>query len=164
MARFLCLLALVACGPSAAEIKQAREASYDATPQDVYKTAEDVTASSYTIAERMPDEYVFATQPVWYSDNGRESDGSAPEQRKAGNMQVSFVVLITPEGERRAKVLVTAKALDYTPGRPKPRELQDKQLPKWIVGRADKLQYAIHKRLASRPQAAGSASSTATGP
>jgi|SRR5688500_1934497 len=162
MLRLLCLVLIVACGPTAAEIKTAREATYPASPDDVYKLAEEETAKSYPIAERMPDERVFATQPMWFSDHGRHSDDPDDVQRKAGNMQVSFVVLVTAEGAG-AKLLVTPKTVDYVPGKDKPSELaaDDPKLPKWIRGRADKLQVAIHKRVTkagASPPRAGSAS------
>ena len=160
MIRLICLVLVVACGPTAAEIKTAKEATYVASPDEVYKLAEAETAKSYTIAERMPDERVFATQPIWFSDKGRTSNDPENAQRKAGNMQVSFVVLVMAEGAG-AKLLVTPKTVDYEPGKDKPRELaaDDPKLPKWIRVRADKLQVAIHKRVAKAGSAsAGSAS------
>ena len=173
--RLWCLVVVVAvaCGPSAAEIKTAKDASYAANAQEVYRVAEEETAKSYSIAERMPDELIFATKPQWFSDRGRSSDDSDEAQKKAGHMQVSFVVLVMPEGENRAKVSVSAKAVDYEPNKPKPKQLStEDKLPKWVIDRANKLQVTLHKRLSSlkpgaappvHPAQAGSAASSAAG-
>lgn len=136
----------MACGPTAAEIKTARAATYEITPREVYAAAEKETARSYRLGERMPDELVFATAPQWFTDRGRPSRVPDDEQKKAGNMQVSFAVLVTAEGSG-SKVLVTASALDYVKDKPDPQQLDEAALPKWLNDRTDKLRVQIHKRV-----------------
>lgn len=135
-----------ACGPTAAEIKTAREATYDVSPREIYVVAEQETTAWYVIGERMPDELVFATAPQWFTDSGRASKAPDAEQKKAGNMQVSFAVLVTAEGSG-SRVLVSASAIDYDVDKPEPRQLEEGALPKWINDRVDKLRVKIHKRV-----------------
>jgi hypothetical protein len=134
------------CGPTAAEIKTARDASYQASPREVYAVAEQETAASYPIGERLPDELVFATVPQWFTDNGRQSRAPEDEQKKAGNMQVSFAVLVSAEGAG-AKILITGGAVDYVPGKREPLQLDESALPSWVSARIDKLRVRIHKRV-----------------
>ena len=145
------VLALAACGPTAVEIKTAKDARYDASAQDVYAQAEAETATTYEIGERLPDELIFATVPSWYSDNGRLSRDAEDAQKTAGNMQVSFVVVVSVEVTKTA-VIVTPKVIDYTPGVAKPTDIgpNDPKLPAWITKRADELQVAIHKRIQAK--------------
>lgn len=142
-------IALIACGPTAAEIKLARDATYAATPADVFALAEQETARAYPIGERMPEENVFATVPQWFTDAGRQSHAAEAEQKKAGNLQLSFAILVTAEGSG-TKVLVTPSAIDYLPGKPEPRTLDETALPKWIIDRANKLRVQIHKRVQAK--------------
>jgi hypothetical protein len=140
-------IVLAACGPSAAQIKAANEATYASTPQNVFAISEQVTSKQYSIGERMPDELVFATKPIWFTDAGREHRDPDDAQRKAGNVQLSLAVLVTAEGDG-ARVVINATALDYEPGKSEPRKLETRdKLPKWINDRVDRLRVAIHERL-----------------
>jgi hypothetical protein len=147
--RAVVAVVLAGCGPSSAQIKEANDATYSATPQEVFAISEKVTAESYPIGERMADELVFATAPIWFTDAGRQSRDPEDAQKQKGNLQLSLAVLVSADGAG-AKVSVSATAVDYEPGKPEPNKLDTAdKLPKWINDRVDKLRVAIHERVQS---------------
>ena len=140
---------VVACGPTAVQIKTAKDATSAVSVQDVFAAAEQETANSYPIGERLPTEGVFGTVPQWFTDSGRASRAPEAEQIKAGNVLLTFAVLVFDDGSG-TKVSVQASIVDHVPGpQPTTRELVEgaPDFPAWATGRADKLRVAIHQRV-----------------
>ncbi len=149
----LVLVAIVACGPSAAEIKTARSASYTGTPAEIFDGVMAAVSDTYQIgdAKRDGDQYALVTVPQWYNaEGGRESAGAGDVvQVRGGSVQVRFVVELVSTDASHFVVTVTPKTFQVVSGSPQPRELtpDDPNLPGWVVGRVDTLHLAIHKRL-----------------
>jgi hypothetical protein len=141
---------LVACGPSAAEIKTAKSAGYAADATTLFAEIQAVTAETYKIAEVDDLNYVIVTVPQWYNpEGGRQSAGAGDVVQVVDrSVQVMMVVrLLGTEGNFMVEVM--PKTFQYIAGSPKPRELKpdDPNLPGWVEGRVDSLHLEIHKRL-----------------
>ena len=142
----------VACGPSSAEIKMAKTASYAGDPAQIFAEVQAATAESYKIAETSTEgEYVLATEAQWYSpEGGRQSAGTGDfVQLSDRSVQLTMIVEVVAPSQDRIMVTVTPKTFQHVSGSPKPRELapDDPNLPGFIHGRVETLQVAIHKRL-----------------
>lgn len=149
----LVMVTMVACGPSAAEIKTAKSASYTGNASEIFDGVMAAVSESYQVgdAKRDGQEYMLVTVPQWYSaEGGRESAGAGDMvQVRGGSVQVRFVVDLVPTDASHFAVTVTPKTFQVVSGSPQPRELtpDDPNLPGWVHGRVDTLHLAIHKRL-----------------
>jgi hypothetical protein len=155
---FVAIAAVVACGPSSAEIKTARTSMYVGPPEAMFKTIIDTTAETYKIADahrvgedELANEYELITEGQWYNpEGGRQSAGAGDfVQLVDRSIQLSLIVQLTQREGNRYLVTVTPKTFQHVSGSPKPRELapDDPNLPGWVQGRVDTLQFEIHKRL-----------------
>jgi hypothetical protein len=151
---FVCVLGVVAlvlagCGPSAAEIQTAKDATYHGSPAEIFAIAEQVAAQTYKIGDRDPDALIFMTQPQWYSpEGGRQSAGVDDYvQLDDRSVQLALFVQVVAPAKDRISIKITPKTFQYISGSPKPRELapEDPNLPSWIHGRVDSLTYEIYK-------------------
>lgn len=156
--RTLLLLQIVAllwvgCGPSAAEIKTAKSASYSGSRAEMFDIVMATTAETYQIgdAQRSDEEYALITAPQWYTaEGGRQSAGAGDMvQIGGGSVRVQLIVKLVGTDMERALVTVTPKTFQHVSGSPQPRELtpDDPNLPGWVSGRVDSLHMAIHKSL-----------------
>jgi hypothetical protein len=156
--RFLLCAVLVACGPSAAEIKTATTATYDVDATKLLDIALDAARASYKIAGVDQVHTAFETQGRMYSKSGELESAGAGDviQYREGSVFVSFIVRVVVEEPHRAVVTVTPKTLQMVVGSPQPRELapDDLSLPPFVKGRADALAYAIYERAKSYAGAA----------
>jgi hypothetical protein len=142
------VVAAMACGPSNAEVKTARTASYHATPANLLEIAQQVTSETYQVASRTDDELV--TAPRFYSATGElESTGAGNVvQVRAGSVRVVFHIKVVPSGAEWFAIEVTPDTLQVVEGSPQPRHLapDDPYLPPFVLGRADSLALAIYER------------------
>lgn len=141
-------IAAAACGPSAAEIRTAKTATYQTSAADLYKVALETASEDYKIGETDPQAAAFATVPQWYSpEGGRQSAGAGDfVQLDDRSVQLSLVVEVVELDDHNVAVKVTPVTLQHLSGSPKPRELapDDPNLPGWVTGRAESLQLAIY--------------------
>ena len=141
-------VAVMACGPSNAEIKTARTASYHATPANLLEIAAQVTSETYQVGSRTDTELV--TVPRFYSATGElEGTGAGNVvQVRAGSVRVAFHIKVVPSGSEWFAVEVTPDTLQVVEGSPQPRHLapDDPYLPPFVLGRADSLALAIYER------------------
>jgi hypothetical protein len=147
----LVLTALLACGPSSAEIRDAKEAAYSGSPGEIFDIVEQTVAETYKIGEaQRSEQYILATQPQWYSpEGGRQSAG--PDdfvQLSDRSIQLTLIVEVVGVPER-ILITITPRTFQNVSGSPKPRELtpDDPNLPPWVTGRVDSLFVEVHKRL-----------------
>jgi hypothetical protein len=142
-------IAAAACGPSSAEIRTAKTATYQTSAADMYRVALQTAAEDYKVGETNDHETTFATVPQWYSpEGGRQSAGAGDfVQLDDRSVQLSLVVEVVELGSGRVTVTVTPVTMQNLSGSPKPRELapDDPNLPGWVTGRAESLQLAIYK-------------------
>jgi hypothetical protein len=150
-----CVVALMAtvfaaaCGPSAAQVKTAKDAEYKAPASTVYELAKAVAAETYRIGDEDPSRYVFATAPQIYSrEGGRQSTGADDFVTVTpGSIQLQLTVQIADAGLGRVNVTITTHVLQMVSGSPKPRDApDDPETPPWVAGRVDALAVAIYER------------------
>jgi hypothetical protein len=156
MRKLAFVLLLAACGPSSSEVKTARLATYQASPQDILHIAMDAARGEhYDIGDIQQDKLEFITAPRFYTKTGDlESPGAEGWVNvRPGSVEVMFIVRAAVVDSGRVAVQVTPKTFQAIAGSPKPRELapDDPYLPPWVLGRADALQIAIYQR--ARPYA-----------
>ena len=149
MKKLVLVLALVACGPSAAEIKTAKTTTYQMAGTDLLQVAEQAAQEEYKLGDVSEHDLAFITLPRWYSPEGDlQSPGAGGfVQMDNHSVQVAFVVQVTELAGGDCAVTVTPKTFQYISGSPKPRELaaDDPNLPGWVHGRADKLALEIYE-------------------
>ena len=142
--------AVIACGPSSAEVRSAKTATYRADPAEVFRIAAEVATETYKLGDIDEKQLEFITAPQWYnSEGGRQSAGAGDfVQLTDRSIQLALIVEVHND-ESAVRVTVTPKTFQYLDGSPKPRELapDDPNLPGWVTGRAESLQFEIHKRL-----------------
>jgi hypothetical protein len=146
----LLLLLAIGCGPSTAELRTAKAATYTANPTQLFKLAgEAVQNEHYKIADVDAEGLVFMTKPTFYGPEGDLQSQGAEGWVKTDNhsVQVAFVVRVVETDEHKAMVTVTPRTFQLISGSPQPRELKpdDPNLPTFVTGRADALAMAIYE-------------------
>jgi hypothetical protein len=143
----LAIAALAACGPSAAEVKTAKTATYGASGQDLLELALQATSETYKVGDVDRGNLSFVTQARFYSPTGDlESPGQGDfVHLQPGSLQVAFIVRVLPADDHHAVVEVVPRTFQVLTGSPQPRELtpDDPNLPGWVHGRVDSLAMAI---------------------
>lgn len=170
--RSLALLELFAsitttsCGPSAAELRLAKSAVYDDSPQSVFARAVAATLHKhYEIGIVDCKRLVFTTRRRLYLSDGSALTPATPQNMLRENgpgVAVVFGVEITPTTGDRATVVVRPRAwVGGAFGREV--DADDPTMPGFIVDRADALSLEIHDYEARRADAAdGCAVATAS--
>lgn len=146
----LCVvLALVGCGPSAAEVRTAHNARYRKSPSELYAIARETAEQDYKIGEDDPANHRFATTRQWYSpEGGRQSPGAGNyAQLDDHSVNLSLVVSVVEGDMGTSRVEIEPVVLQYMAGSPQPRPLasDDPNMPPWIHGRVESLELAIYK-------------------
>ena len=149
MKKLVLVLALVACGPSAAEIKTAKTTTYQMAGTDLLELAEQAAQEEYKLGDVNQHELAFITLPRFYGPEGElEGQGAGGfVQTVDRSVQLAFIVQVTELAGGDCAVTVTPKTFQFMSGSPKPRELaaDDPNLPGWVHGRADKLALEIYE-------------------
>jgi hypothetical protein len=156
----LALLVLVAasCGPSAAQLKKAREAEYPmSAAADVYAAArEAMLAQGYEIAGEDPQRGIIVSTWRWYTKEGMaKKTGNAVIEDGAASFRIGVELGRGPRGG--IIVHVDGGAQGYTTGSPVAQRFEhgDPREPWWVQGKIDSLTLAIYDRLQGREMAAG---------
>lgn len=145
-------LALAACGPSAAQVKEAREARYQGTRDEVFLAVNQaVTAVGQKVERSDPEAAALMTKPRWYEKDGTFEDkalGSDQVQAEDGSILLAFVVRVVGEAPP-FQVVVEPTAEQVRSGYSALYRFQpgDPQLPGWVLGKVDDLQLAVHRQL-----------------
>jgi hypothetical protein len=146
--RLWMLVLAAACGPSAAEIKTAQTASYNATPEQLLTIAEEVVRESYKIGDVSRDGFV--TVPRWFGPEGDVENAGAGNyvQLRDKSVRITMHVKVIEVGEHQVAVTVTPETVQFMTGSPQPRPLgpDDPYLPPFVKGRAEALTMAIYER------------------
>ena len=146
---FILLLALMACGPSSTQIKQAKTAHYNVEADVLLGLAIEAAQRDYKIGQVDQQNLRFATEPQMYSpEGGRQSPGAGGFVSMSDRSVMLTLVVEVLKGELDNKhVVVTPVTLQVVSGSPKPRELKpdDPNLPGWVHGRVDSLAVAIYE-------------------
>jgi hypothetical protein len=149
MKKLVLVLALVACGPSAGEIKTAKTTTYQMAGSDLLAVAEQAAQEEYKLGDVNQQELAFMTAPRFYSPEGDlESPGAGGFVNLADrSLKVGFIIQVTELAGGDCAVSVTPKTFQHIAGAPQMRELapDDPNLPGWVHGRADKLAMEIYE-------------------
>jgi hypothetical protein len=139
----LCVVvALAACGPSAAEVRTAQTARYAGPADDLYAIARQTTLADYKIGDDDPSKHELATVPQWYSPEG---NAVPADQLADRSMQLTLVVGLVKDDNENLQISVTPVVYQYLWGSKTPRKLTDSSLPTWISSRVEALELAIYK-------------------
>ena len=145
-------LAVVGCGPSAAQVKTARTARYQTTASAVFSAG--VTAlkqENYKVAQVDPVASRAVTEPRWYEVDGtsmsRDSDGR-PQLTSAGGIMLSIEFGVVADGSQfRAEFI--PHVLEQRNGLSAPLEIKpdDPAMPGWVSGKLDNLYLGTYDAL-----------------
>jgi hypothetical protein len=147
-----------ACGPSAAELRQARETQYSAPREQVFGAARNAVAASYPIAQEDPEAGVILTAKRWHEPDGSYLGTNDDDRRsgvnvvtESGSVELGFRVRVVGD-EPPFQVVVEPVAAQVRANYSRPYEYlpDDPAMPGWIVGKVDNLQLAVHQRLAAQ--------------
>jgi hypothetical protein len=142
------LLVLAGCAHTDAEIKTAKVAQYNASPDDIYNLALTTAQAKYKIATSDPSRHDFWTTPRFYSPEGDLQSPGAGGAIHMDNhsVQVAYHVQVVPTTPHTVVVTITPQTFQVLRGSPKPRELMpdDPYLPPFVLGRADELSFEIY--------------------
>lgn len=150
----LALLLVAACGPSAAEIRAAREAHYTVPMSDVFAAVYDATSAKYDILDRDDIAGWLTTRSMWYAAEGGLEPKSADGDQFVRGGSTRFRMTVKVLGaENDWTVEITPEAWQLISGSPQPHQLapDDPQMPGWVQGKVDDLYVAIHARLNQPP-------------
>jgi hypothetical protein len=149
-----CALALAGCGPSAGQVREAREARYHGERAEVFRLVFEAVAEDHAIEAADPASAQLLTKGRWYEAGGNlEDTETQPSGEDAvilhhGSMLLAFAVAVVGD-EPSVQVMVKPVVDQWLVGATslKRMELDDPDVPGWVEVRADELQIAIHKRL-----------------
>lgn len=138
----------VGCGPSAAEVKTARQAQYSCDGAEVFKAMVDtVNDLQPPVAFANPEQGVVISDYRWHSASGsRKQKGAAV----VGEGDLAFAVgLGIGKGELGWFVQGEPQILSHVVGSPRGKELSrtDANWPEWADAKVDKVMVALYKRL-----------------
>ena len=157
MKKLVLVLALVACGPSAGEIKTAKTTTYQMAGTDLLQVAEQAAEEEYKLGEVNEQQLAFITLPRWYSPEGDlQSPGAGGfVQMDNRSVQVALIVHVTEAAGGDCAVTVTPKTFQYISGSPKPRERVRRSEPARLGARPRRQTRArdLRAREAARVQA-----------
>lgn len=146
-------LAVAACGPSAGQVKTAREARYQTEPNVAFTAVMDAVTARYKVDRAAAATGELLTVARWYEPEGnledRDASGSAA-QLQDGSVLLRFHVRVVVEaGAGAVQVVVTPQAAVMRTGYAQPVALapDDLALPGWVHGKTDDLYLAIYAKL-----------------
>jgi hypothetical protein len=145
------VIGLMACGPSSAQIKTAREARYRASAAEIFQAG--VTAldgNGYKIARIDPVASRAMTVERWYEADGTymASDATGRPMFLEGMIVLRIELGVMPEGET-FKVEVIPHVIQFRESTPKGYELRadDPQLPGFVIDKVNNIYLSVYEKL-----------------
>jgi hypothetical protein len=143
--------AVVSCGPSAAQVKTAREARYKGDPATLYAAAKAATESDYKIAVSDDAAHMLRTEGRWYTPDGQLDKTRGSDISRLQENSINFVVIVrlikADNDAYTVSVEPVAQRLRGLSSAPEQLDMKDPSVPGWVHGKVDSLQLAIHERL-----------------
>lgn len=161
--------ALAACGPSSSQLKQAREARYQGSRDELFMAViQAVEAEKHQVDKLDHEAGALLTAGRWFEPDGTYEDKAIGREDdvKLENGSVHLAMLVSLVGsEPPYQVIVRPQADQIRQGYSAPYRFKqdDPQLPGWVIGKVENLQLALHERLKSRMIAAPGATPAAAG-
>jgi len=148
----LAVVSLSACGPSAAELKAARDARYKGPPAELFAAAERAAVDEhYKIGDQDTSVGAFATIDKWYGREGdaRTTGAGDTVQLDDGSIQLAFVVRFVGADGGAFTIDIEPVVHRYVSGRSNFDNVEpgDPTMPTWVMGKEDALRVAIHDHL-----------------
>lgn len=158
---------IASCGPSAAELKTARDTTYKAPPATLFAAAKAATETAhYKVKLEDPDAMKLVTEPQWYTPDGQldASVGNNFSEYQQDSIDLSFVVQLSKTGADSYKLDVKQIVLRKhgLSSIPETMDPEDPAVPPWVAGRTSALELNIHDKL--KPYAVGGTSTSGTMP
>jgi hypothetical protein len=142
--------AIVSCGPSAAQVKTAREARYKGDPATLYAAVKAATESDYKIAVSDDAAFMLRTEGRWFTPDGQVDKTRGRDISRLQENSINFVAivrLIKADDAYTVSVEPVAQRIRGLSSTPEPLDMKDPSVPGWVHGKVDSLQLAIHERL-----------------
>lgn len=144
-------LALAGCGPSAAQLKEAREARYQGTRDEVFLAVTNAISPDYKVERSDPAEGALITNGRWFEKDGTYEDralGSDAVLAEDGSVFLAFLVKVVGDAPP-FQIAVQPEVDQVRSGYSALYHMKpdDPQLPGWVKGKVDDLQLALHQRL-----------------
>ncbi len=143
------LATLLACGPSAAQVKTATAARYRVQADVVLPIVVGVVEQAYKIQHVDPDRRTILTVERWYEADGMQPDPARRRNRRpSGAIKLSFKIVLVPAAGA-LQVEVTPVTVQHRGDFSAliPLTLADPDMPTWIRGKTDALNVAIWDQL-----------------
>jgi hypothetical protein len=144
------MAAVVSCGPSAAQVKTAREARYKGDPATLFAAVKAATESDYKIAVSDAAALMLRTEGRWYTPDGQADKTRGSDISRLQENSINFVAivrLIKSDDAYTVSVEPVAQRLRGLSSTPEQLDMKDPSVPGWVHGKVDSLQIAIHERL-----------------
>jgi hypothetical protein len=152
-------LALVACGPSSAQIKTARTARYHSTASATFQAAVSALASNdYKVAAADPVSGKARTVDRWYEYDGTYVAKDSQDQIVTKDKMIDLTIQVAVVADGDAfRVEVTPYAMQFRDGYSQLTELKpdDPAMSGWISGKVDNIYISIYDALKKDAVAAG---------
>jgi hypothetical protein len=148
-------LLLSACGPSAGQLKTAREARYQGTRDEVFFAVSQALAMEKEKVDKLDAEQgAVLTVGHWYEPDGTSEDralGKDSVQVQDGSIYLAFVVTVVGDAPPYG-VMVEPTVDQFRNGYSALYHMTptDPQLPGWVKGKVDDLQLGLYSHLKSR--------------
>lgn len=147
----LASLGLPACGPSSAQIRAARTATYQGDEAAIFRAALAAVRDGYDVQASDPATGTLVTAERWYEANGTFAGSRwdhASRRRIDRSILLHYRVTLHREaGQVRVEVVPVAQQLRAGYSALFPMAPGDPSMPGWISGKTDLLSVAIWERL-----------------
>lgn len=142
------VLAVAACGPTAAQVRAARVAHYDASRHTILEAVYGALEDSRYRVRSAVDGVVWSTHRSFLLDG--TALASLRFRKRGGDLDVYTLAMMIeirgPAGDRSIRV-VPSITLSRPTLRPLALAPTDRSVPPWIHGQVDALYVRIHERL-----------------
>lgn len=147
--------AAAACGPSAVQLRAARDARYQGSREEVLGKARAAVAPSYAVEAMDEAAGTIVTAPRWYEPDGgnlgtgdTDREGGMAVRTEAGSVSLAFRIRVAGDAPPyRVLVEPIAKQKRSNYSALYEYAVDDPALPGWVTGKVDNLQLEIHDRL-----------------
>lgn len=144
------LLALGACGPSSGQVKTARNATYRADADTVFRAVVTVVGKKYKVINADAASGMLRTQDYWFEKDGTSEDKIGEQGVRAEDGSIIMYYLVKLAGgptEYKVEVIPMAAQIRTGYAAPFPLKEDDMAMPGWVHGKTDDLYLAIYEAL-----------------
>jgi hypothetical protein len=142
---------LVACGPSSAQIKAAREARYQGSRDELFLAVSNAVGRDQTIEKVDAEQGALLTRGRWYEPDGTYEDralGKETVRPEDGAIFLAFLVTVVgAEPPYQVKVEPVVQQIRSGYSAHYQMKPDDPQMPGWVHGKIDDYQLELHARL-----------------